>query len=381
MLRKTTTILISLLVVCGIIEVVLRTTHLFHARVSWTEPDRDIGWRFTPGREYWFFGENDHAITGHINSMGWRDRERSVDKPAGTFRIAVLGDSYVEAFQVEQDSTFVARAERAFQRVHPPAFDNVEVMNFGRSGMSPTEEFIVLERDVLPCHPDAVLLLFTPQNDIADVSRLTAADKCRPFLEPKRSGIDRDITMDKSFVMRRDFRMRERINFLKQHSALVSLVVERYNAARLARAQQGVRDASGWGPELSLCTAHPDSLFAENYTLCKYLIAKMASACTSRGVLFELGSVPLVYEPDAVARAKEADPSFNPGYFDEDLAALARAEGFVYVPMTAGFALRALQGMDLQWQHWNYRGHQAAFETLLNPGSKPASAPDSSVTR
>lgn len=354
---------------------VLRTTHLFHARVSWTEPDRDIGWRFTPGREYWFFGENDHAITGRINSLGWRDRERTREKPAGTFRIAVLGDSYVEAFQVEADSTFVARAERAFQRVHPPAFNNVEVMNFGRSGMSPTEESIVLQRDVFPCHPNAVLLLFTPHNDIADVSRSTAPDQCRPF--PDGSELS---TMDKSFVLRRDFRMRERINFLKQHSALVSLVVERYNAARLARAQHAVRDAAGWGPELSLCTEHPDAVFARNYTLCKKLIEAMAFACRERGILFELGSVPLVYAPDDVARAKEADPSFNPGYFDEDLAALARAGGFVYVPMTAQFALRSLRGEKLQWQHWNYRGHETAFELLLNPGSKRPGAPDSTAT-
>jgi len=378
MLKKAATVLIALLVVCALLEVVLRTTHLFHARISWTEPDRDIGWRFTPGREYWFFGENDHAITGRINALGWRDRERSVDKPEGTFRIAVLGDSYVEAFQVEQDSTFVARAERAFQRVHPPAFDHVEVMNFGRSGMSPAEESIVLERDVFPCHPNAVLVLFTPQNDIADVSRSTAADKCRPFPET-RAGSD-VVTMDKSFVRRRDFRVRERINVFKQHSALVSLVIERYNAARLARAQHVARDTAGWAPELGLCTAHPDPVFVKNYTLCKKLIEAMAFACRERGILFELGSVPLVYEQDAVVRAKEADPSFNPGYFDEDLAALAEAGGFVYVPMTAGFALRSLQGVKLQWQHWNYRGHEAAFELLLNPGTKPVAAPDSSVT-
>lgn len=378
MTRRLLLSILSLVVLCAVIEVVLRTTHIFHARVSWTEPDRDIGWRFTPGREYWFLGENDHAITGRINALGWRDRARTREKPAGTFRIAVLGDSYVEAFQVEQDSTFVALAERAFQRVHPPAFDKVEVMNFGRSGMSPAEESIVLQRDVFPCQPNAVLVLFTPQNDIADVNRATAPDKCRPFAQA-RDGSD-VITMDKSFVERGDFRMRERINFLKQHSALVSLVVERYNAARLARAQQGVRGAGGWGPELSLCTEHPDSVFVKNYTLCKTIIAAMASVCRGRGILFELGAVPFVYEPDAVARAKEADETFNPGYFDEDLGALARAGGFVYVPMTAGFALRSLRGEKLQWQHWSYRGHQAAFEMLLNPGNRPAAVPDSSAT-
>lgn len=180
-MRRILLALLPLLLVCGLLEVVLRSTHLFNARLSWTEPDREIGWRFTPGREYWFFAENDHAITGRINAMGWRDRERSVKKAPRTFRIAVLGDSYVEAFQVESERTCLARAESRLKGHRTPDYDAFEVMNFGRSGMSPAEELIVLERDVFPCEPDVVLVLFTPHNDIADVNRETAADACRPF--------------------------------------------------------------------------------------------------------------------------------------------------------------------------------------------------------
>src|SRR6185369_15709040 len=140
---------VSLVLVCGALELLLRTTHLFHARLSWTEPDREIGWRFTPGREYWFFGENDHAITGRINSTGWRDRERIIKRTPHTGRLAVLGDSYVEAFQVELDSTFAARIENSM-RGSPDGF---EAMNFGRSGMSPAEESVVLARDVFRFEP------------------------------------------------------------------------------------------------------------------------------------------------------------------------------------------------------------------------------------
>lgn len=370
-------VLIPLLVVCGILEMVLRTTHLFNARISWTEPDRAIGWRFTPGREYWFFGENDHAITGRINALGWRDRERKAAKPPGTFRIAVLGDSYVEAFQVEQDSTFVARAERAFQRVHPPAFDHVEVMNFGRSGMSPAEESIVLERDIMPCSPNAILLLFTPLNDIDDVNPATTSDPCRPFFHVNGNAL----VLDTSFAKRRDFRMREAISPIKQHSALVSLVSERYNAWRLARAQQRTQAGNARLTRAQrICTENPDSVDIANYELCKKLIEKMAFSCRERGILFELGAVPLVYEQSAVERVQQSDPSFYPGFFDDDLAALAEAGGFVYVPMTAEFAKRSLMGAKLKWEHWNYQGHEAAFEILLNPGSKPPAPPDSSVT-
>src|SRR5258705_5608596 len=145
MMRRALLSVLSLLIVCALLEAVLRTTHVFHARLSWTEPDREIGWRFTPGREYWFFGENDSAITGRIKTMGWPDRERSVKKAPRTYRIAVVGDSFVEAFQVESGRTFLARAEEAYKSMRTADYDALEVMNFGRSGMSPTEESIVLE--------------------------------------------------------------------------------------------------------------------------------------------------------------------------------------------------------------------------------------------
>ena len=112
MLKSTVLSVVVLITGMTIVETVLRTTHLFGARIAWSEPDEYIAWRFTPKREYWFFKENDHAITGRINSHGWRDRERRVEKRPPSYRVAVIGDSYVEAFQVEEDSTFLSIAER-----------------------------------------------------------------------------------------------------------------------------------------------------------------------------------------------------------------------------------------------------------------------------
>lgn len=372
MMRRALLSVFSLLVMCLLLEAVLRTTHLFHARLSWTEPDREIGWRFTPGREYWFFGENDHPITGRINAMGWRDRERSVKKPPHTRRIAVIGDSYVEAFQVELGRTFLARAEDRFRATRAPGVDSVQVMNFGRSGMSQAEESIVLDRDVFPCEPDEVLLLFTPHNDIADVNPATAADACRPFFHPASGGV---LAIDTSFTTRRDFRMREIITPFKQHSALVSLVAERYNAWRLARAQERV---AGETPGLTrvqrMCTSHPDSVFVANYALCKRLITNMARACLARGIRFRLAAVPLVYEDAAVRAARAVDASFDPLFFDRDLAAMADSSGFSFSPMTAGFERRSRNGVKLQWSHWNYLGHEAAFKILLDPVPGPPDA-------
>jgi len=49
---------------------------------------------------------------GRYNSHGFRDYERSYEKPQGVYRIVVLGDSYIEGLQVELEKTFTAQLEK-----------------------------------------------------------------------------------------------------------------------------------------------------------------------------------------------------------------------------------------------------------------------------
>lgn len=107
-----------------------------------------------------FNKENDHPITGKINSYGWRDKELSLKKPQNTYRIAVLGDSLVEAFQVESDRTFLALTEQQLNEEHKL---KVELMNFGHGGYTQSEELLVLENQVEQFSPDMVIVFFSPQ--------------------------------------------------------------------------------------------------------------------------------------------------------------------------------------------------------------------------
>ena len=62
-----------------------------------------LGWSLRPGAGAW---EADEGVAwSKINSHGFRDRERSLNKPPGVYRIAVLGDSGTEARQVDMDKT------------------------------------------------------------------------------------------------------------------------------------------------------------------------------------------------------------------------------------------------------------------------------------
>jgi hypothetical protein len=361
-MRRTLLSLVSFVVLLLVLEVFLRTTHAFNARVSFIEPDTLVGWRYTPDKAYWFNGENDHPIAGHINNLGFRDCDRTRTRPAGTFRVAILGDSFVEALQVEQDSTFCALAERALaQRWGAP----VEVMNFGRSGMTQSEELLTLERDVLPCSPDLVVLLFVPHNDVRDVSVATADREKRPFFHVGPSG---ELDLDTSFRASRGYRVREWLNGVKQHSALVSLMAERYNVLRQGGRPWRAAAASArprMTPELRLCTAAPDSAFAANYQLNKRLMKAMHDVCAAHGVDMMLMVAPLVYEDEVEAALRDIDPSFRPDFFEHDLEGFARRIGVGFVPLQAAFERRhRLTRERLRWAHWDYAGHRLVAREL-----------------
>src|SRR5687767_12285989 len=83
-------------------EVVLRVAGVTYPRTSQRDPNR--GTARIPSIEWWQNEEGEAHIT--INRAGFRDSERAVGKLAHVYRIAVLGDSMVEALQVPAEQRF-----------------------------------------------------------------------------------------------------------------------------------------------------------------------------------------------------------------------------------------------------------------------------------
>jgi len=361
---------IIFLIFLGVLETVLRTTHLFEARISWSEPDRVLGYRFTPGWRYWVNKENDHPIVGIINSYGWRDKEWLLKKPQDTYRIAVLGDSYVEATQVELNRTFLALTE---QQLNENRDDKVELMNFGCSGYTQTEELIVLKNYVKQFSPTMVVLFFVPGNDIKDVSKETATNLLRPFYHISENN---ELLLDTSFVERGEFKIKTYVNRLKQHSALFSLLCERYNlykrqkrvkARSVAIAAEEVETAprklEGY---LSLCTDNPDSAYRKNYQLNKVLIKTMSDYCSEKGIRFMLVTIDTdAYISEVESEYKLIDPTFDQNFFEDDLRNFAQSINIEYLGLQRIFKQAFLEsGIYLHWDHWNYEGHKVVANVL-----------------
>ncbi|MDI6809399.1 MAG: SGNH/GDSL hydrolase family protein [Candidatus Eisenbacteria bacterium] len=366
-------ILLSLLVFFIFIvalEFTLRSTHLFGARISWSEPDSTLGFRYVPNSKYWFYKENDHPISGRINKYGWRDRDWSREKDANTFRIAILGDSFVEAFQVEPESTFIALAQRQLYEALGP---RIELMNFGRSGFTQTEELFVLENQVAAFSPDMAIVFFLPGNDIEDVRRETAPTALRPFYKVSPEGT---LLLDTSFTNLPEYRKMCFIDKFKRRSALISLLAERYNAFKMAAAAKRQfkaegRDASRKGQihgPLSLCTANPDTAYVQSYQLNKILIAAMVEYCREKGIRFMLVTIDIgSYIPEVERKYESADSTFDTNFFEDDLKKYAASLNIDYVGLQGVFRQAYENGRaPLHWTHWNYKGHRVVAGALAN---------------
>ena len=94
---------------------------------------------------------------GTSNRLGYRDREHPVTKPAGTYRIAVLGDSIAAGYRIGRtEEIFPFLLERRLRAAALP----VEVLNFGVTGYNTEQEVETLRTRVLAFAPDLVVVAY-----------------------------------------------------------------------------------------------------------------------------------------------------------------------------------------------------------------------------
>jgi lysophospholipase L1-like esterase len=125
--------------------------------------DAELGWSHIAGAEG-TFSRPEFAHHVRINSAGWRDRERTLDKPSGFFRIVVLGDSYTWGHGVED--------EEIFTRLMEERLPGVEVINLGLSASATDQQLLILRQYGLAYHPDLVLVMVSRNDFIGNVETM-----------------------------------------------------------------------------------------------------------------------------------------------------------------------------------------------------------------
>lgn len=140
--------------------------------LSYTEAYRDrsdfLRGDLRPGVSIRFL---DQPLT--VNRWGMRDRETPQAKPAGTYRIALLGPSHVMGSGVADGETFAdLLEERLNQAAGPASAVRYEVLNFGVAGYSLLQQLAMLDDRVFAFEPDAVFVTDGPRGKSPIVHQL-----------------------------------------------------------------------------------------------------------------------------------------------------------------------------------------------------------------
>lgn len=131
--------------------------------VLFLQPDRGMGWTEVPDLKYrWagsFWRSVDFSVDVANNSRGFRDKAREVSKPDGTKRVAMLGDSFIEANQVPLEQTASAILDRNLNApANPVPPGKWEVLSFGVSNYGVGQYLLAWEQHAKNYQPDYVTI-------------------------------------------------------------------------------------------------------------------------------------------------------------------------------------------------------------------------------
>ncbi|MDP3920161.1 MAG: SGNH/GDSL hydrolase family protein [Candidatus Omnitrophota bacterium] len=147
--------------------------------------DPDIGYYHGPKQSTIFRFEGQRIPYG-TNNLGFRDRDREVPKPADTYRVLFLGDSFLESPWLPSEAIFPAVLEERFREREVASGKKVEFLNFGVLGYGTGVQYNQLLKIGVQTEPDFVAVAFFI-NDILDNYTTPLLPGGRPdpeFLDP-----------------------------------------------------------------------------------------------------------------------------------------------------------------------------------------------------
>jgi hypothetical protein len=385
---KVLLILFGILVGALLAEIMLRVTGFSYP--EFYQPDEVRGYALRPNKQGWYMKEGRAYVA--INSAGFRDREHTLAKPEGTFRIAVLGDSYPEALQVEMQESFWFILEKKLQECGAFGGKQIEVLNFGVSGYGTAAELLTLRERVWDYSPDLVMLTFTTNNDISDNVRVLKKTNRVPYYVYQGE----ELKLDDSFKRTKTFRWRQSVvaragRWFEDHLRLIQAIeraqlkLKIWMASRKAPAAgvmvQSNRPATGQseselGIDNVVYREPNDAVWEDAWRVTEGLISAMRDEVRDHGAKFLVVTVSngiQVYPNPAVREGFQRQLGVPDLFYpDRRIENLCRREGIDTLMLAPALQTYADQNRaflhgfadNLGYGHWNQLGHRVAAEVI-----------------
>jgi hypothetical protein len=319
-----------------------------------------------------------------INSHGFRDREHFYEKPAGTQRIVMLGDSYIEALQVPLERTVAALLETRLRHRGIRA----ETINLGVSAFGTGREYLMLREHGLRYEPDLVLLFFVGNDLLNNSARLEGTPYVPyPVLNGNRT-LSRDEAGEPRFtpIVDAQSRLSFMTGFLKEYSKgyrFLRMIIQGspsvheifYRLGLMSTAPATKDEATNAFGLYEIYRIVETDALIEAWTVTEQLLRETKRMTEKNGARFAVVLVPAPWEvyPELWEAILNRVPAMRQVALDPDkpsrrLTSFLHAHRIAYVDLLPGFRERA-RSSALFFQpdnHWTADGHLVAADLVVD---------------
>lgn len=336
-----------------------------------TDPYSPFGPRYLPNSP--FIRKAENRVKGRINNIGFYDRDFDARLAAGARRVGFFGDSFVEAMQVELDSSFARRFERLASTPAAP----IVVASFGVAGTGADQSFYrCLEAMRLAPFHHVVYVFY--MNDFFD--GYLSAQKPATWRFLRRDDEGGYSFTDVAPPAGVKAALRRYLKPLLKDFYLPAFVSHRWHLYKTFHS----------GERREFPEARSDSLLALHWLVDdappRHVAARRhwedvvrcwKQACADAGAEFSVLYLPPKWEvDDSTFAAVIGDPIPRHG-LSSWMRRFCADEGIGFFDPSSEFIRRTGgRGSSLYWGHLNYRGHQVLGEYLAEAWrAPPAAAP------
>lgn len=291
------------------------------------------------------------------NTLGFRDVEHDLENNKGNYRILLLGDSFMEALQVEFEESFphLLEVELNKQLSCP-----IEVINASVSGWGTDDAVTYLSRKGMSLHPNLVLFATTLHNDVSDNLEERYHVRDGELLQPK------PVTED-SLIRHLNLEIR---SYLVSHSHVYQLVYQSWKSFGVAKAGGRLTEHV-----VELMRNEPGAKVKGGWWITQRLFEEANRLTLHGDAHMAVFPIPLVYQVDDRAYAELlaayhlSGEQFDPHRPQVTLFQILQEEGIPGVDIFPEFIrhMQASGGQPLYIRgdgHWNQAGHLAAASAV-----------------
>ena len=330
------------------------------------QPDSVYGASLIPNKDGWYVSK-EFSNFKKVNFDGFVDAEYSEEAPENTIRIAVIGDSFVEALQVPLNETFHKIAEDKLNTEFGNKSANFEVLSFGVSNFGTVQEYILLKEKVLKYNPDVVVLMIFPGNDVAGNSDEIDPNTARPYFETTESG--ELVKNSNGDIITKKFEPLKR-GLVSETASKSKLAVFLYNSIRRIQLADStsVNEIADYTDGVYIFTPNQSTEWKVAWNITENILVEMKNLSEESGAEFIVIGIPHPLQVQEEFSHKDV-AGFDQNYPDKILQAMLERNNVSYVISTDELATyHNLYNETLFFPkdgHFTEHGHEAMADIIF----------------